>query len=1154
MLSLQEGKNRIALKAISLVIVQVFLATSLVYPSSIKDMAAIYKLNSKLRVPLANSEEEKSWFSSRFLDKTNEQSSDRKSNASFPLRGEYSRRRSPKYILASLIDMLVGNPANTLSDSELNKNLEDFKASFLEKIPVSDRPAYLKEMVNYLSAQAIRFRSSFPEVEKLRQRFERYINNSRKIMADAGDTVLKKDIKTQEVINRFEEKGGDYYKKAIDHFKDSKTDKGTQFIDLGTPARLTRVYEVIEHYGGELKTKNILDIGCSYGLFLHILKGLGIEASGLDQDEDFVEYGKNDGLDIRKSDITEKDIPVDERFDITTSVYVLDHISLNDQDAFLRTFNNIFDLTKDEGLSIHYLSEDKYTFFEKNLDKLESYLLDRIFVDGGVILVFRKPAQGDMTLASAEDRQVDHTFSGSGDSEATRIGSLSAGEMAQEIWREAETRGEALPETRLSHLKESFERFFGTMPAIRLLSQEIMSGFGARSEPVIRYGNNIVISKEYYDENGFANAVTDEEALAAAGEGRAIMDPLLNILAHEQVASVAEEKGVLSDELPMLAEGVLNEADHETRRQAHLGGGVDQAFRGRKKKDTRIPADFADKTWLRKMIEEERAKHGPKEAKKISRRDVLKFMAGIGAVAATGRIAYELGEAPKDIKEEHEYLMQSLHENFYDTMSHFSAQVRYLETSRSTKKNLLSREDMARVENFLSPSRVDAIRFAAKEYDLEPELIVGFVYEEETYQNSENRIKKVVKEFLSRVGGELDMRNTAGIGNTSAIYMLEDRSFLDTVYENKEFFLKLLKDRGAISVFNQFIDAYKEIIEIRYEPSWKAYIQNDAGVFISLVDRVEPVGILYAAYIMRKDANEIHERNRNETKIPDTSVMAGHSRHWTLRDRKEDYKPIPDVYNERYKRAFNQSYYPPYCYQYFVAADYTGIIVSRRGQARARGKIKAYLMFLRSSIFKAYDEQERLREIEQKEKKPPAPIKRKIDTKETRKLASRQKDKGPSRKFWNLRRKAALGVVALSLAGAKLPGVIPGEIAPRSEVRIEQGIVEDDKSERQIQKDVRACLEIIFDLPEEYITGWEKDKSFEEQNSYSKFIYTVLQDLKQDIESGKVEVHPLDRFILGLAGLLEIHGNTIVIKVPSGIITSGKIEPYGSFSGFNDNT
>ena len=256
-------------------------------------------------------------------------------------------------------------------------------------------------------------------------------------MADAGDTVLKKDIKTQEVINRFEEKGGDYYKKAIDHFKDSKTDKGTQFIDLGTPARLTRVYEVIEHYGGELKTKNILDIGCSYGLFLHILKGLGIEASGLDQDEDFVEYGKNDGLDIRKSDITEKDIPVDERFDITTSVYVLDHISLNDQDAFLRTFNNIFDLTKDEGLSIHYLSEDKYTFFEKNLDKLESYLLDRIFVDGGVILVFRKPAQGDMTLASAEDRQVDHTFSGSGDSEATRIGSLSAGEMAQEIWREA---------------------------------------------------------------------------------------------------------------------------------------------------------------------------------------------------------------------------------------------------------------------------------------------------------------------------------------------------------------------------------------------------------------------------------------------------------------------------------------------------------------------------------------------------------------------------------------------------------------------------------------------------------------------------------------------------------------------------------------------
>lgn len=46
----------------------------------------------------------------------------------------------------------------------------------------------------------------------------------------------------------------------------------------------------------------VLDIGCGRGEFLELLKEKGVEAKGVDFDEDFVEYCRDKGLDVEKAD------------------------------------------------------------------------------------------------------------------------------------------------------------------------------------------------------------------------------------------------------------------------------------------------------------------------------------------------------------------------------------------------------------------------------------------------------------------------------------------------------------------------------------------------------------------------------------------------------------------------------------------------------------------------------------------------------------------------------------------------------------------------------------------------------------------------------------------------------------------------------------
>ncbi|PJC48017.1 MAG: hypothetical protein CO035_05245, partial [Candidatus Omnitrophica bacterium CG_4_9_14_0_2_um_filter_42_8] len=66
-------KNKIPTKIIAIIVIQSFLFMGVIYPESIsnnKDIAGRYKIDSKLRVPMVNSGEEKNDFAKKFLQGT----------------------------------------------------------------------------------------------------------------------------------------------------------------------------------------------------------------------------------------------------------------------------------------------------------------------------------------------------------------------------------------------------------------------------------------------------------------------------------------------------------------------------------------------------------------------------------------------------------------------------------------------------------------------------------------------------------------------------------------------------------------------------------------------------------------------------------------------------------------------------------------------------------------------------------------------------------------------------------------------------------------------------------------------------------------------------------------------------------------------------
>ncbi|MBF0319145.1 MAG: class I SAM-dependent methyltransferase [Nitrospirae bacterium] len=91
---------------------------------------------------------------------------------------------------------------------------------------------------------------------------------------------------------------------------------------------------------------DVLDVGCGYGHFVSMLKGLGLRASGIDPSPGAVSAARQNGLDVHLS--TVEDLSYEENsFDAITMFYVLEH--LRDPLSALR---RVFHVLKPNGLLI----------------------------------------------------------------------------------------------------------------------------------------------------------------------------------------------------------------------------------------------------------------------------------------------------------------------------------------------------------------------------------------------------------------------------------------------------------------------------------------------------------------------------------------------------------------------------------------------------------------------------------------------------------------------------------------------------------------------------------------------------------------------------------------------------------------------------------
>lgn len=353
-----------------------------------------------------------------------------------------------------------------------------------------------------------------------------------------------------------------------------------------------------------------------------------------------------------------------------------------------------------------------------------------------------------------------------------------------------------------------------------------------------------------------------------------------------------------------------------------------------------------------------------REARRISRRKALKmiFFGTVGIFLA-GYMVYWSSSSDEE-KNIRKYLTSPIHKEKYGSKEYFKEELKYFLESKNTKENLLDEEKTKLIEDFLDPFRKKAIEFAGEKFNLEPELIAAFLFEEASDTDSRNKIVAIYEEGIAEQIGD----TTVGLGNVKTSYMEED-DVLGFLYNNRERIKKdLPKDKNDIEDFNDFISAYEYLEDSRenisgnytyerYEEETKAYENLKKHWLIETeglrknVLKIELINILVASYVMRREANSIEGRNREVNTIPNVSVMLQSSESWIV----EDYKEIPDELAKRYS-IFNSTYYPPYAYQYFLAARYIGLLRSETGEERSLGKVKMYIDFLRSAAFKRDEE------------------------------------------------------------------------------------------------------------------------------------------------------------------------------------------------------
>lgn len=103
--------------------------------------------------------------------------------------------------------------------------------------------------------------------------------------------------------------------------------------------------KIVSHLKNLLpENARILDVGCSYGLFLKLASRAGMEAYGVELNNEAVRYAREIlGLNVLCSDLKEADFP-DGYFDVITAIELIEHVcDLKD------LINNLYRLLKPQG-------------------------------------------------------------------------------------------------------------------------------------------------------------------------------------------------------------------------------------------------------------------------------------------------------------------------------------------------------------------------------------------------------------------------------------------------------------------------------------------------------------------------------------------------------------------------------------------------------------------------------------------------------------------------------------------------------------------------------------------------------------------------------------------------------------------------------------
>ncbi|MDP2911614.1 MAG: hypothetical protein Q8N76_04715, partial [Candidatus Omnitrophota bacterium] len=331
-----------------------------------------------------------------------------------------------------------------------------------------------------------------------------------------------------------------------------------------------------------------------------------------------------------------------------------------------------------------------------------------------------------------------------------------------------------------------------------------------------------------------------------------------------------------------------------------------------------------------------------------------------GAVTTAGYTAYQMFEPSKRTIERLNRLKEMPVTGKFsdDSQAQYAYEAKYLAFLQRNNKNRLELYDYEWLKDFLNknPERRSVIMFAARVFGIEPELLAGFVLEEEFNRETKNRIKDFIRELLAKdasIHRDMDYKGTVGLGQVKTSHAL-NRGFLDMLYINREG-LKPMLSTESQELFENFLDFYKDIFGSKQSKESIGFeLDSNKATIINLV-RQDEINILLAAFVIMHDIpDKIVESNKTDTSVesslPDMLILLGPSGNWLLS--KSEYKEIPnEALRKRYGVPFGGvNYYHPLMRYFAVAQRYTG--ASPANYKRGLVKVKLYKMFLESGLFK----------------------------------------------------------------------------------------------------------------------------------------------------------------------------------------------------------